>query len=81
MVFAANSMVFGSVVSASSWEPFRRAIGALALAYFFRKGLVKKHQALIDLTTWDPEPDNGVVFVQARACTKQHGIVDSEGNR
>lgn len=78
--FAANAMVFGSVASASSWEPFRRAIVALALAYFFRKGLVEKHKKLLDLATWDPEPDDDVTFVQARPCSKQHGIIDEEGN-
>ena len=78
--FAANAMVFGSVASASSWEPFRRAIVALALAYFFCKGLVEKHQALLDLATWDPEPDDEVVFVQAQPCSKQRPIIDDDGN-
>ena len=78
--FAANAMVFGSVASASSWEPFRRAIVALATAYFFRKGLVEKHQALLDLATWDPAPDEDVVFVQAQPCSKQRPIIDDNGN-
>ena len=69
--FAANAMVFGSVASASSWESF---------PYFFCKGLVKKHQALLDLATWDPEPDDDVVFVQAQPCSKQHHIIDEDGN-
>ena len=73
-------MVFGSVASASSWEPFWRAIGALALAYFYREGLVQKHQALLDLATWDPEPDSDVVFVQGRSCSRQRGIIDDDGN-
>ena len=47
--FAANAMVFGSVASASSWEPFRRAIAALATACFVRPWLVKKHKELLDL--------------------------------
>ena len=59
--FAANAMVFGSVASESSWEPFWQAIGALALACFFRKGLIQKYQALLDLATWDPEPDKDVI--------------------
>jgi hypothetical protein len=33
--YAANAGVFVSVASASSWEPFRVAITALAAAYFF----------------------------------------------
>ena len=32
MFYAANVMVFGSIVSATSWEPFRRAISALAVS-------------------------------------------------
>ena len=62
--FAANAMIFGSVASASHREPFWRAIRALALAYFFCKGLVQKHQDLLDLATWDPDPDDYLVFVQ-----------------
>ncbi|KAL7525720.1 hypothetical protein ACHAXR_001127, partial [Thalassiosira sp. AJA248-18] len=78
--FAANAMVFGSFASASSWVPFRRAIVALALAYFFRKGLVEKHKKLLDLATWDPEPDDDVVFVQAHPCSKRRVIIDEDGN-
>ena len=33
--YAANVGMFGSIASASSWEPFRIAIAALAAAYFF----------------------------------------------
>ena len=42
--FAANAMVFGSVASASSWEPFRRAIECLAAVYFANKSLAIKHK-------------------------------------
>ena len=44
------------------------------------KGLIQKHKALLDLATWDPEPDDDVVFVQARACSNQRGIIDDDGN-
>ena len=47
--FAACAMVFGSVASATSWGAFRRAILALAEAYFDRPELVQKHQDLLDL--------------------------------
>ena len=60
--FAANAIVFGSIASASSWEPFRRVIGVLALAYFFCKGFVKAYQALLDLATWDLESDSDVIL-------------------
>ena len=41
--YAANTEVFGSVASASSWEPFQVAITALAIAYFVFPNLVAKH--------------------------------------
>jgi hypothetical protein len=36
LYFLALSMVFGSNISASSWEPFRRAIKDLILEYSMR---------------------------------------------
>jgi len=53
LYYAANAMVFGSVASASSWEPFRIAIAALATAYFFRPELIKKHKHYLDMVKWD----------------------------
>jgi len=43
LYYAANAMVFGSAASASSWEPFRRIIAALALFYSGNWCLVEKH--------------------------------------
>jgi len=40
LYFAANAMLFGSTTSASSWEPFRVAIAAIATSYYFKKHLV-----------------------------------------
>lgn len=77
--FAANAMVFGSVASASSWEPLRRAISAIAMACFARKWLVKKHKAYLDMVGWEPEPADDVIFVQATKCTKNTGILDENG--
>ena len=77
--FVANAMVFSSVASASSWEPFRRAIADLALAYFCRKGLGEKHRLLLELATWDDEPSHNVVFVQVTACSKYQGIFNVDG--
>jgi hypothetical protein len=40
----AMAMIFGSTPSASSWEPFRRGIEALSVAYADRPDLVIKHK-------------------------------------
>jgi hypothetical protein len=39
----ATAMVFGFTASASSWEPFRRAIQALSVVYAHRRDLIKKN--------------------------------------
>ena len=39
-----TAMVFGSATSASSWEPFRRVIEALSVAYAERPDLVIKYK-------------------------------------
>ena len=44
--FLATAMVFGLVVSESSWEPFRRAIMAMTHVYFGKKGLEVTHKNL-----------------------------------
>ncbi len=43
LYFLATSMVFGSNTSASSWEPFQRAIQSLIPIYSMRTDLVEKH--------------------------------------
>ena len=43
LFFLATAMVFGSVTSASSWEPFRRAIMSMAQILFTKEGLKEKH--------------------------------------
>ncbi len=45
----ATAMVFGSIASASSWEPFRRAIQALSVVYAHRCNLIKKHRKFLDM--------------------------------
>ena len=40
--FLAIAMVFGSIASASSWEPFRRAIEALFAVYAYCPDIVQK---------------------------------------
>jgi hypothetical protein len=43
----ATAMVFGSTASASSWEPFRRAIQALTVIYAHRHDLIKKQKKIL----------------------------------
>ena len=77
--FVPNAMVFGSVTSASSWEPFRRAIMGLAMAGFFAAALIKKHKHLLDMIRWEPPPPPGTQFVQAQPCLRNRGIVNNDG--
>jgi hypothetical protein len=42
--FNDTAMVFGSTASASSWEPFQRAIQALSIVYAHRHDLINKHR-------------------------------------
>mmetsp|Transcript_38437 Transcript_38437/g.92017 ORF Transcript_38437/g.92017 Transcript_38437/m.92017 type:complete len:864 (+) Transcript_38437:1-2592(+) len=79
--FAANAMVFGSVVSASTWEPFRRAIAALATSYYFSSGLVRQHWSLLQLVQWDSAPGPGVRFARARRCGLNPGVFRDDGTR
>jgi hypothetical protein len=55
LYFLATSMVFGSNTSASSWEPFRRAIQSLIPIYSMRTNLVEKHNGLLDMLAWGDE--------------------------
>ncbi len=43
----ATAMVFGSTVSASSWEAFRQAIEALTKVFANRPDLVVKHKICV----------------------------------
>ena len=71
---AANAMVFGSVASASSWEPFQRAIQCIAVAYFTNKSLLIKHKYWLDTIEWVKEPNPGVHFTPAKSCVINKGI-------
>jgi hypothetical protein len=53
LYFLATSMVFESNTSASSWEPFRRAIQSLIPIYSMRTDLVEKHKQLLDMLIWE----------------------------
>jgi hypothetical protein len=80
MYFLVTSMVFGSNTSASSWEPFQRAIEALIIEYSIRIALIKKHKDLLITLVWDDE--NSIIpdLVQAVKCPLKTGIPDLDGN-
>ncbi len=50
LYYLATAMVFGSIASESSWEPFRQAIEALSRIYANWPDLVIKHRRYLDLT-------------------------------
>ena len=79
MYFLATSMVFGSNASASSWEPFRRAIEALIIEYSTRLDLISKHKDLLDMLKWEDEDTHMGNFVWAVACPLNPGIQDFNG--
>ena len=79
LLYAINVMVFGSIASASSWEPFRRAISAVALAYFSSHHLLEKHKAYLDMVRWSEPSEASVVFVPAQQCLKNKRIIRDDG--
>lgn len=74
----ANAMVFGHVTSASSWEPFRRAIQALSKVYANREDLVEKHKDLLNMLKWDDNPQE--LYVPAAPCALNPGVINADGN-
>ncbi|KAL7525487.1 hypothetical protein ACHAXR_003426, partial [Thalassiosira sp. AJA248-18] len=75
----ATSMVFGSTTSASSWEPFRRAIEVMTSVYFNYDGLVEKHEKYLSMIKWDTLCPPETVFVQAKKCPLNPGIFLENG--
>jgi hypothetical protein len=75
----ATAMVFGSTASASSWEPFRRAIEALSVLYLNRPKLVKKHRKYLDMLSWAADDDMHDIY-PAMSCEINSGILDDSGN-
>jgi hypothetical protein len=80
LYFLAMSMVFGSTASASSWEPFQRAIESLIIEYCTRLNLIRKHKHLLDMLTWEDEDIHVGEFVQAVACPLNPGIQNLDGS-
>lgn len=79
--FASNAMVFGSVAAASSWEPFRVAIAAIATSLFFQEELVQTHEALLRMIKWSDVAPSDTQYVPARKCSKIRGVFDDDGKR
>jgi hypothetical protein len=79
LYFLATSMVFGSNTSASSWEPFRRAIEALIIEYSMRSDLIEKHKHLHDMLVWEDDDIWTGDLVQAVKCPLNPGIPDLDG--
>ena len=75
----ATAMVFGSTASASSWEPFRRAIEALSVLFLNRPDLVKKHRKYLDMLSWEVN-DHPPSLTPAMPCAINTGILDEHGN-
>ena len=71
-------MVFGSIASSSSWEPFRRAIETLSAVYANRPDLVRKHKKYLDMINW-ARINLLVVLTKAVACAINKGVLDDTG--
>ncbi len=76
LFFLATSMVFSSNASASSWEPFRRAIQSLIPIFLMRNDLIAKHKTLLDTLVC---LDDGAIVPQAFGCPINPGIPDQYG--
>jgi hypothetical protein len=74
----ATAMVFGSIASASSWEPFWRAIQALSVIHAHCPDLIKKKFLnMISWATQDPAPD----LARAIPCSINTCVLNNQGNR
>ena len=79
LFYASNAMVFGSVASATLWEPFRRAISVLSESYFGKLYLKKEPKKWLDMVKLSPPPEKDVRFVQAESCSKNRGVKNDNG--
>ena len=71
-------MVFGSKSSASSWEPFCRAVKALSVVYANLPNLVTKHQKYLDMINW-ATIDQLIKLTKVTACYINTGVLDKKG--
>ncbi len=75
----ATAMVFGSKASASSWEPFRRAIEALSIIYAGRPDLATKHSQYLDMIKW-AQTDPSTPPTIAKACQINKGFTGTDNH-
>ena len=73
-----TAMVFGSNTSATSWEPFRRAIEGLSVVYANRQDLVEKHAWYLQMIGWDQR--SPTTITRAVGCVMNPGVLDEQGN-
>jgi hypothetical protein len=71
-------MVFGSTMSASSWEPFQQAIETLSEVYSNQPDLVSKHEKYLDMIGW-AELDPNIPITPAVACNINAGVIAIDG--
>ena len=76
--FLSIAMVFGSIASAFSWEPFCCAIEALLAVFANRPKLVRKHKRYLDMINW-VDIDPSVELIRASACAINQGVLDNKG--
>lgn len=77
----ATAMVFGSNTSATSWEPFRRAIEALSRVSLDRTDLVEKHARFLDMIKWSSDIDqDDVPITPAYPCSMNPGVIGEDGH-
>ena len=77
----AVAMVFGSNTSASSWEPFRRAIEELSKVFMKNPSLVRKHDKYLEMTRWEVPSSNSQKPTKSVKCDLNPGVLDSNGSQ
>ena len=77
----AVAMVFGSNTSASSWEPFRRAIEELSKVFMKNPSLVGKHEKYLNMIKWEVPSSNSQKPIKAVKCDLNPGVLDSNGSQ
>ena len=80
-LFISTAMVFGFILSANCWEPFRRAIETMTKVYFtkFSKGYTL-HKEYLEMISFDDVP-NDEKFTKAVPCSINKGCLDENGNQ
>ena len=79
--FITTAMVFGSRVSATSWEPFRQTIEVTTKVFSLRFDLVEKHKVYLDLVIIEPPTLAGTTFTLAVKCQLNPGVLDQQGDQ